>query len=80
MEGAKTFCTHWDNIRARLGLHWENGKDNGNYYVGFRVQGLIQEILTDFKTRWPNTGLITSEESTSVPASVECCNEVGGTF
>ena len=22
-----------------LGLHWDNGKENGNYYLGFRVQG-----------------------------------------
>ena len=20
-----------------LGLYWENGKENGNYYLGFRV-------------------------------------------
>ena len=22
-----------------LGLHWDNGKENGNYYLGFRLQG-----------------------------------------
>ena len=22
-----------------LGLHWDNGKENGNDYLGFRIQG-----------------------------------------
>ena len=24
--------THWDYIRVILGLYWDNGKENGNYY------------------------------------------------
>ena len=27
-------------FRVILGLYRDNGKDNGNYYLGFRVQGL----------------------------------------
>ena len=23
-----------------FGLHWDDGKENGKYYFGFRVQGL----------------------------------------
>ena len=23
-----------------LGLYWDNGKENGNYYLGFRVWGI----------------------------------------
>ena len=23
-------------LGSLLGLHWENGKENGNYYLGFR--------------------------------------------
>ena len=36
-------ATHWGNIRVTLGLYWDNGKQNGNYYIrflGFRVLGL----------------------------------------
>ena len=29
----------WGNIRAILGLCGDNGKENGNYYLGFRVSG-----------------------------------------
>ena len=25
-----------------LGLYGDNGKENGNYYLGFRVQGMLQ--------------------------------------
>ena len=25
--------THWGNIRVILGLYWDNGKENGKYYV-----------------------------------------------
>ena len=28
------FC---DYIRVVLGLYWDNGKSNGNYYLGFRI-------------------------------------------
>ena len=24
-----------------LGLYWDNGKENGNYYLGFRVLDLL---------------------------------------
>ena len=24
-----------------LGLYWDNGKENGNYYLGFRVYSFI---------------------------------------
>ena len=27
-----------------LGCYWDNGKENGNYYLGFRVQGLVRTI------------------------------------
>ena len=36
----KEFGTLWGNIRVILGLYWDNGKQNGNYYFGFRVEGL----------------------------------------
>ena len=26
-----------DFIRVMWGLYWDNGKENGNYYLGFRV-------------------------------------------
>ena len=29
-----------DYIGVILGLYGDNGKENGNYYVGFRVSGL----------------------------------------
>ena len=25
-----------------LGLYWDNGKENGNYYLGFRVSSKVQ--------------------------------------
>ena len=28
---------HLGSTRVILELHWENGKPNGNYYLGFRV-------------------------------------------
>ena len=28
--------THGGNIRVILGFDWDNGKENGNYYLGFR--------------------------------------------
>ena len=27
----------WGNIRVILGLYGDNGKEDGNYYLGFRV-------------------------------------------
>ena len=27
----------WGNIRVLLELYRDNGKENGNYYLGFRV-------------------------------------------
>ena len=29
----------WGNIRAILGLYGDNGKESGNYYLGFKVFG-----------------------------------------
>ena len=26
--------THWDNSKVILGLYCDNGKENGNYYLG----------------------------------------------
>ena len=26
----------WGYTRVILGLYWDNGKENGNYYLGFR--------------------------------------------
>ena len=33
---------HFDNhpYKGHKGLHWGNGKENENYYLGFRVQVL----------------------------------------
>ena len=28
---------YWGNIRVILGVYWDNGKENGHDYVGFRV-------------------------------------------
>ena len=28
-------------ILGYLGLYWDNGKENGNYYLGFRVVGWV---------------------------------------
>ena len=28
---------YWGYIGITLGLHWDKGKENGNYYLGFRV-------------------------------------------
>ena len=25
--------THWGTFRVTLGLYWDNGKENGNYYI-----------------------------------------------
>ena len=30
--------THWGSYRGYN--YWDNGKENGNYYVGFRVLGV----------------------------------------
>ena len=30
----------WGNIRVTVGLYGENGKQNGNYYMLLRVEGL----------------------------------------
>ena len=27
-------------LEARVSVYWDNGKENGNYYLGFRVLGL----------------------------------------
>ena len=41
--GDRGLGTHRGNIRVILGLHWDNGNENGNYYngligfMGFRV-------------------------------------------
>ena len=37
-----TFLTCWEaqgasNVSQSMGLYWDNGKLNGNYYLGFRV-------------------------------------------
>ena len=29
-------------MRVILGLFWDNGKQNGNYFLGFRVSGIGQ--------------------------------------
>ena len=29
--------TIMDNMGFKEGSHWDNGKGNGNYYLGFRV-------------------------------------------
>ena len=37
----------WGNIRVILGLYWDNGRENGNYNLEFRVSGLgcrIQDL------------------------------------
>ena len=26
---------------SRQGLYWDNGKEKGNYYLGFRVLGIV---------------------------------------
>ena len=28
------------NLRDIQGIYWDNGKENGNYYLGFRIYGL----------------------------------------
>ena len=44
-----------------LGEYWDNGKENGNYYLGFRVWGLglrvwgvagFRVILGEWKRKW----------------------------
>ena len=30
----------YGGIRVRWRLHWDNGKENGNYHSGFRVYGV----------------------------------------
>ena len=29
--------THWGNFGVLLGLYRDNGKENGNYYLGFEI-------------------------------------------
>ena len=29
-----------------MGIYWENGKENGNYYLGIRVQGVEMHLLS----------------------------------
>ena len=36
---------YWGYIRVIFGLHWDNGKYAGNYYLGFRVSGLVIQGL-----------------------------------
>ena len=31
--GSKGARFNWGNIRVILGLYWDNGKENGNYYT-----------------------------------------------
>ena len=31
----------YGNYYSILGLYRDNGKENGNYYLGFRVEGLV---------------------------------------
>ena len=35
-EGTGQRFTHWGNIWVILGLHWDNGKENGNDHLGFK--------------------------------------------
>ena len=37
--GQSKDCENW-GVPQNLGLHWDTGKPNGNYYLGFRVKGL----------------------------------------
>ena len=37
--------THWGNIRLILGLHWDNGKQNGDYRDYRCCIGIIGYIL-----------------------------------
>ena len=37
---------YWGYIRAILGLYWDNGKENGNGYLGFRLRDwLLQAVM-----------------------------------
>ena len=31
------YTIHYVGFRVCLGLYWDNGKENGSYYLGFRV-------------------------------------------
>ena len=33
-----------ETIRVILGLYRDNGKENGNYYLGFRIQGSLFRV------------------------------------
>ena len=37
-------CTHWGSIRVILGLYRDHGKENGNYYLGFRLMVSIPTL------------------------------------
>ena len=39
-EEETTIMGYISYIRYILGLYWDNGKENGNYYLGFRICGL----------------------------------------
>ena len=36
-NGMETVIFGWLIVGMILGLYWDNGKENGNYYLGFRV-------------------------------------------
>ena len=38
--------TH-EHTQGDIGLHWDNGKENGNYCLGFRVIGVILGLDRD---------------------------------
>ena len=47
---------HWGSIRVVLGLYWDNGRYNGNYYLGF--------MFSEFRVRIvARTGRILSHVS-----------------
>ena len=39
-------------IGCILGLYWDNGNENGNYYLGFRASILVQNYLPTSKVIW----------------------------
>ena len=34
---ARGTLSYWGYIRVILGVYWDNGKENGSYYIGLRV-------------------------------------------
>ena len=44
--------THWGNTKVILGSYWGYGKENRNYYLGFRVGGLVRAQQLRFMISW----------------------------